>query len=164
MTERSARFGLPFILPGQAQKEVYHNEALAAVDGLLHPAVEGSLGAPPSDPGEGQCWIVAAGATGSWAGQAERIAMSSAGGWRFLAPAAGMSVWDKGAGVTRRWSGTAWGDGSIAAAALRISGVQVVGMRQPAVPSPSGGTTIDAEARSAVASIIVALKTHGLID
>jgi hypothetical protein len=42
MTERSARFGLPFILPGQAQKEVFHNEALAALDGLVHAAVSGS--------------------------------------------------------------------------------------------------------------------------
>ena len=33
MTERSTRFALPFILPGQAQKEAFHNEAVAAIDG-----------------------------------------------------------------------------------------------------------------------------------
>jgi hypothetical protein len=32
------------------------------------------------------------------------------------------------------------------------------------VPSPSGGTIIDAEARLAVDALIAALMSHGLID
>lgn len=32
MTDTSARFALPLILPGQAQKEIFHNEALALLD------------------------------------------------------------------------------------------------------------------------------------
>jgi hypothetical protein len=39
----------------------------------------------------------------------------------------------------------------------------VVGARQPPVPSPSGGTIIDAEARVAIAQISAALMSHGLI-
>jgi hypothetical protein len=165
MTESSARFALPFILPGQAQKEVFHNEALAVADALLHAAVESSaLTAPPADPAPGQCWLVAAGAAGAWAGRAQTLAAFTSGGWRFIAPVVGMTVWDKAAGVTRRWSGTEWSDGAIAAAALRIGGEQVVDPRVAAVPSPSGGTVIDVEARAAVAALIVALQTHGLID
>ena len=49
-------------------------------------------------------------------------------------------------------------------AALLIGGEQVVGPRQPDIPSPSGGTTIDAEARAAIGLLIVTLKSHGLID
>jgi len=164
MSESSLRFGLPFILPGQAQKEVYHNEALAALDGLIHPAVEGSATAPPANPAPGQCWTVADGATGAWAGQDDKLALWTAAGWRFLAPTAGMAVWDKSAGFERRWDGSAWSDGKIFAAGLNIGGQQVVGARQAAVPSPSGGTTIDAEARTAIGALIVALKSHGLID
>ncbi len=164
MTERSTRFGLPFILPGQAQKEVFHNEALAALDGLVHPAVKGTAAAPPANPDEGACWIVAAGASGDWAGQAGRLALRTAGGWRFLPPVPGMSVWDEGAGHARFWSGTAWSDGKLPVAGIVVAGKQVVGTRLAAVPTPSGGTTIDVEARATVAALIVALKTHGLTD
>ena len=164
MTETSARFGLPFILPGQAQKEVFHNEALAALDGLIHPAVAGTATAPPANPADGASWIVAAGASGEWAGQAGRLALRTGGGWRFVQPAPGMSVWDEGAGHARHWSGTAWSDGKLPVAGIVVAGEQVVGARLAAVPSPSGGTTIDVEARAAVAALIVALKTHGLTD
>lgn len=164
MTEQSARFALPFILPGQAQKEAFHNEALTAVDGLLHAAVEESAAAPPPDPAQGACWIVAAGATGAWQGQDGKVALATAGGWRFLAPVIGMSLWDKAAGLARRWTGTAWSDGKIAAAGLVVGGQQVVGPRLAAPADPSGGAVVDAEARAAIAALIVALRSHGLID
>lgn len=165
MTDRSARFALPLLQPGQAQKEVFHNEALNLVDLLLEAAVEGAaIAAPPATPGLGECWIVAAAATGAWEGQDDSIAGWTAGGWRFLTPQHGTRVWNKAAGLWLHWDGSGWSDGSLPAAALVIGGQQVVGTRQPAISSPSGGTTIDAEARSAVAAIIVALETHGLID
>jgi len=164
MTERSARFDLPFILPGQAQKETYHNEALAALDGLVHPAIEGFLAPPPANPVAGQCWIVAGGASGEWAGQEGRLALHTAGGWRFLAPVVGMAVWDKAAGHARLWTGSNWSDGKLPVAGLTVAGQQVVGGRLGPIASPSGGTTIDAEARAAIASLIVALKSHGLTD
>jgi hypothetical protein len=40
---------------------------------------------------------------------------------------------------------------------------QVVGNRQAAISAPSGGSTVDAEARTAIGSILAALRTHGLI-
>ena len=165
MTERSARFALPLLQPGQAQKEVFHNEALTAVDLLLEAAVEGApIAAPPATPQTGQCWIVAAGATDAWAGQDDRLAGWTAGGWRFLSPQPGMRVWNKAEGLWLHWDGFAWSDGSLPAAGLVVAGERVVGPRQPGIASPSGGTTIDGEARAAIISIIVALETHGLID
>ena len=165
MSETSARFALPLIMPGQAQKELFHNEALAAIDAALHAAVEGApQAAPPAAPVEGQCWLVGPDATGAWTGRDGSLAAWTGGGWRFVTPQPGMCAWDGAAGVPRRWTDGGWNAGEVAAAAILVGGQQVVGARQPDVPSPSGGTIIDAEARAAIEAITVALKTHGLID
>jgi hypothetical protein len=165
MTDRSDRFALPFILPGQAQKEAFHNEAVAALDALVHAAVEGPpLAGPPAAPDPGQCWIVAASPSGAWDGRAHHLACRTSAGWRFVAPIAGMAAFDKAGGFWRYWDGSAWSDGKFPAAGLTVDGEQVVGTRQPAILSPSGGTIIDAEARAAIDAIIVTLKSHGLVD
>ena len=165
MSETSARFALPLLLPGQAQKELYHNEALARLDTALHAAVEqGPLATPPADPEPGQSWIVGDSATGAWAGEDGSIAGWTDGGWRFVAPVPGLLAWNIADGHWLHWTGAAWSGGELPATALRIGGVQVVGERLADVPSPSAGTTIDAEARAAIDALIATLKTHGLID
>jgi Protein of unknown function (DUF2793) len=165
MTETSARLALPLILPGQAQKETFHNEALTRIDVALHASVEeGPRPDPPADPAPGQSWLVGDDATGAWAGQEGALAGWTAAGWRFVAPVPGMLVWNIDPGYWMHWTGIAWSDGSLPAAALIIAGQQVVGPRLSEVPSPSGGTTIDAEARSAIDALIATLKSHGLID
>lgn len=35
----TARLKLPFLVPGQAQKELFHNEALQIIDMLVQPVV-----------------------------------------------------------------------------------------------------------------------------
>jgi hypothetical protein len=165
MTNSTPRFALPFILPGQAQKELFHNEALVRIDAALSPAVEGPPAAePPADPGQGQCWIVAPGAAGGWSGRDGMLAMWSEGGWRFVAPAPGTSAWNKAAGLPLLFDGTQWLEGELACAGLRVGGLKVVGERQPGVPSPSGGTIIDTEARAAINALTAALMSHGLIE
>lgn len=165
MSEYSTRFRLPFIVPGQAQKELFHNEALALADAILHAAVEaGPAADPPDSPQPGEAWIVSAGATGAWSGKADSLAAWTEAGWRFIAPVPGMRVWNKAAGLWIHWSGSAWSDGEVPASRVVVGGQQVVGGRLSAVPSPSGGTIIDAEARAAIAALIVALKSHGLTE
>ena len=165
MADTTPRFALPFILPGQAQKELFHNEALTRIDLALHPAVEGAAAAaPPADPEEGQCWVVAPSATGAWEGRDAMLAMWSEGGWRFLAPAAGMLAWNRAAGLPLLWDGAQWREGVLVCSGLVVNGVQVVGQRQAGVPSPSGGTIIDDEARAAINALTAALMSHGLIE
>lgn len=165
MANASTRFELPFILPGQAQKELFHNEALALIDAALHPAVEGApLDQPPSAPIAGQIWLVGASPSGAWADRQGQLAVWTEGGWRFVVPQIGMCVWDKEAGWHRRWTGTGWNGGEVSGSALRVNGDQVVGPRRPGIASPSGGSIIDQEARAAVDAIIVALRSHGLIE
>jgi hypothetical protein len=45
-----------------------------------------------------------------------------------------------------------------------IDGDQVIGSRVSAIAGPSGGATVDAEARTAIDQILGALRGHGLID
>ncbi len=139
------RFSLPLLALAQAQKEVTHNEALTLIDALLHVAVEaGPLADPPAAPTEGQCWLVGDPASGEWAGQAGAIAVWTAGGWRFAAPREGMRA--------VRLSDAAW---------LRFGGGV---WREPGVVSvPAGGATVDAEARAAIAALLLLLDAHGLL-
>jgi hypothetical protein len=164
MEDQSPRFALPYILPGQAQKEHFHNEALLRIDAVLGACAEAVLAEPPAAPAEGQCWIVGAPAAGEWAEREHSLAGWTASGWRFVAPADGMRVWNRAAGGEWRWTGSAWTGGELFGSALFVNGRKVVSERQPPVASPSGGTIIDAEARAAIDKVIVALKTHGLIE
>ncbi|WP_428628675.1 DUF2793 domain-containing protein [Sphingopyxis sp.] len=139
------RFALPLLGVAQAQKEVTHNEALTLIDALVHAAVEaGPLSDPPVAPVPGQCWLVGAAATGDWGGQAQAIAIWTVGGWRFVAPRAGTTVMRVADGTRLRFDGEEW------AAPATIG-------------PPSGGSTIDVEARSTLATLILHLEAHGLL-
>lgn len=90
MPDTTANLGLPFILPAQAQKHVTHNEALLRLDVLVQAAVQDrSRTAPPTDPIEGQCHLIAPAATGVWSGHDGQIAAFLLGGWVFFPPRPG---------------------------------------------------------------------------
>ena len=138
----SPRFSLPLLFAGQAQKEAFVNEAHALTDALLHLAIEGEAAAPPATPVEGTSWLVAASPTGAWVGQAGKIACRQAGNWLFVAPRDGMVLLNRTDGQQRRY---------------------FAGWLSPAAPSaPSGGATVDAEARTAITALVAALRTAGI--
>jgi len=139
----SPRHGLPLLFAGQAQKEFFVNEAHALIDMLLHPAVEGESNDPPASPLEGECWLVGNAPTGDWSGQAGAIACLQTGNWLFAAPRNGMAVLDQSAGLIKRYV-----DGWVAAAS---------------VTEPSGGATVDSEARAAVSELVAALVAGGIL-
>ncbi len=90
---------LPYLAAAQAQKHVTVNEALDHLDGLVQLSVISStLTAPPATPSEGDRYIVAAGATGAWAGWDGSVAHFSGGAWLRLTPQTGWIAWDQGAG------------------------------------------------------------------
>jgi hypothetical protein len=165
MSETTARLGLPLLAAGQAQKELFHNEALTRIDALLHGCViAAGANDPPADPEPGQAWIVGSAPSGAWAGQAGAIAAWSDGGWRFVAAAEGMELWLSDERLPCRRVGGEWIAGVIHASEVRIEGDQVVGSRAPAIADPAGGTTADAQARSSISAVLAALRHHGLID
>lgn len=165
MTETSARLAMPLLQSGQAQKEIYHNEALALIDlAVAASAVTIGTNAPPVAPAIGQCWIVGSTPARAWLDHAGALAGWTTGGWRFVAPTEGMVVWVESAALWARHAAGVWLLGDVAASSITIGGVQVVGARQPAIADPGGGATVDAEARNAVISLLAALRTHGLIS
>lgn len=162
--DQTARFALPLLAPGQLQKELFHNEALQRADALLSPVVEGAPSAtPPASPSVGACYVVGGSATGSWSGQDGSLASFTGGGWRFVAPIEGLRVLDRASGEMLLRRNGAWESGIIRAQELRIGGQAVVKSRQGAIADPSGGSVTDAECRAAVAAILTAMRSHGLI-
>lgn len=165
MTESTARLALPLLQAGQAQKELYHNEALALLDLAVAAGVERvGLNAPPATPDIGMCWIVGTSPSGDWAGAGNSLAGWTAGGWRFVTPLPGMSVWSVADQLFARFNGSVWLVGDVVAAQVVIGGNRVLGARRSAIDSPSGGTVVDANARATIDAILAALRGHGLID
>lgn len=164
MSESTARHGLPLIAPGQAQKELAHNEALAALDLLVQAWAEGvGVNTPPASPGDGQCWIVGPGPTGAWSGQAGKLAGWTQGGWRFLAPREGMTTGVAGAAGFARYTGGTWSHGVLTGSAVKLNGEQMVATRRPGIADAAGGAIVDIEARVAINAVLGALRGHGLI-
>lgn len=164
--EISPRHALPLLHAAQAQKEIFHNEALLRLDALVAPVAQSATSAvPPVSPVAGECWIVAAsGASGAWAGQENNLACWTEGGWRFLVPTPQLAVWVADVAEQRIWSGGAWQIGPLQSDGLYLGGARVVTNRQAAIGNPAGGAVIDTEARAAIATILSTMRLHGLIS
>ena len=139
----TARHALPLLFPGQAQKEMFVNAALGRCDALLQPAIEGDIGAPPTNPEDGQGWLIADGATGEFAGRDGQVAYRQGGSWIFSPPRDGMRVLDLTTGQHVLFSGR-W-------------------RREEPIAPPSGGTTVDSEAREVIGQLIAAISRTGIL-
>jgi hypothetical protein len=139
----TANLDLPLLFAGQAQKEFFLNEALSTLDALVPAAVVRSDTVPPIDAKEAQVYRVLPGATGDWTGEDDKLAMRKGAAWSFVDAARGMQIFDQQAGQRLLFDG-AW------QAAV-----------EPAVPT--GGDTIDTEARAAVSAIVNALRASGIL-
>lgn len=159
------RLGLPFLSAGQAQKEIFHNEALQALDVIVAAAVEEPpCVSPPESPVLGACYIVAAAATDEWAGKSQCLAAFTSAGWRFVAPQEGLACYVRSSGSWAVYRAGAWEVGQVRGSSLVLDGQQVVGPRLGAIAGATGGTLVDSEARAAVDRILTAMRQHGLID
>jgi hypothetical protein len=134
--------GLPLLIAGQAQKEFFVNQALCLLDALHARSVSASQAGPPTTPSEGASFRVTAPAIADWSGKEDSLAVRIGGAWHFIQPREGMLVFDQNAGQQ-----LVFRSGWVRAAA-------------PAVPS--GGTTIDSQARETIAALIQALVAVGV--
>ena len=138
----SPRHALPYLFPGQAQKEAFVNEALARLDSLIQATVIDQRAQPPATTQAGDAYLVAPGATGEWQGKDGMMAVSLGSSWLFQPPVEGASVRRLDTGQILVHS-NGWN------AAI-----------EPA--PPSGGTTIDTQARDAISALITALRHSGI--
>jgi hypothetical protein len=100
---------LPYMLAAQSQKHVTYNEALRALDAIVHLSVlDRDLVAPPAAPQEGQRYIPAASAAGAWAGKSLNIASFQDGAWMFYVPQPGWLTWIADEARLAVWTGSAW--------------------------------------------------------
>lgn len=148
----SARLRLPFLIPGQGQKDITHNEALMMLDMLVQPVAQSvEIDIPPATRQDGGCWIVPAGAQGDWAGQDGAVAYWSDGGWRFAQPAEGWQIWVVDEQAFFCYTGGIW---------KRLLTVTDKG---EAIAGPAGGSTVDVQARASIAAIIHRLEGLGIL-
>ncbi|KTF69808.1 DUF2793 domain-containing protein [Sphingomonas sp. HT-1] len=163
-TASTARFDLPLLEPGQAQKEMFHNEALVRLDLLSHTVVEsGPIDVPPAAPEPGQCWLIGPAPSGAWEGRAGCLAGWTAAGWRFVAPREGLRIWIAETQSPAQFVAGQWYQDRTYGKVF-IQGRQVVGEMQPGIAEPNGGVTVDQEARRTISAVLDALRVHGLID
>ena len=142
-TARTPRLALPYLFPGQAQKEAFVNEALTRLDALVQAAVLDEIAAPPANPVAGDCYIIANAASGAWAGHASELAVWAQDQWLFAAPREGARVYD------------------IARTCFAVFTIAEGWRRVDAPGLPSGGAVQDTEARAAIAAILRALCNTG---
>lgn len=105
----TTHLGLPLIAPAQALKHITHNEAIAALDGLVQLAVlDREHTEPPEDPTAGERYIVSSPATEAWAGHAGEIARFDGAIWVFHAPEPGWLAYVLADERLLVWTGSAW--------------------------------------------------------
>lgn len=133
---------LPLLFSGQAQKEFSLNQAFTIVDAMLQRGVVSSLNTPPSPAEEGDCYRVLSGATGEWLGHEDSLAIRIGGAWHFVTPKAGMTIFDQ------------------TSEQMLLFNAGWVTATGPA--NPTGGATVDTEARAAISELVEALRIMGL--
>lgn len=117
----------------QAIPEVTVNESVRWLEffGTGGKVLDRGLAAPPGSPADGDCYLVAASATGAWAGHVGDIAMFLSTAWAFKDAKEGMRLYVADEDVTIVYDGAAWS-------------------------SVSGTTYTDEQARDAIGAALVA--------
>lgn len=115
---RTSELSLPLVMPAQAQKHVTVNQALAILDTVTQLRVKDSLTTtPPPSAGDGDAFLVPAGAGEAWAGKAGMIAAWSNGGWSYLTPRPGWRAWDERLAGWQMFDGSVWVPNALAVSA-----------------------------------------------
>ena len=80
-----------------------------------------------------------------------------------LAPVDGFSALVRSNRLRAEYFAGNWEIGVARAALVQIGGEQLLSSQAGAIPAPSGGPVVDAEARAAIGQMLAMLREHGLI-
>lgn len=132
--------GIPLVIAQQNQPEIPHNTALMLLQAINMNVINSTTTTPPGSPSDGDAYIVAATATGAWAGREDHVAVFYGSSWYFLpgedsagtpiavgAAHEGMRVYDLNLGLERIWDGSAWQNGVGLSALSTAGGVTLIG-------------------------------------
>lgn len=110
MSDPSSRnLNLPFLAPAQALKHITHNEALVQLDEIVQLSVlQSDLTDPPQAPQDGDRFIIAANAGGSWTGREGEIAVWRDGSWQYQSPKTGWRAYDQTLQTMLVFDGADW--------------------------------------------------------
>lgn len=93
---------------GNTEPNLAFNALLLAMDALIQFTPEAITASPPGSPTDGQAWIVAASATGAWAGKDQQVAVAITGGWLFYGPSEGWEGYVKNLDANYQFDGSVW--------------------------------------------------------
>ncbi|QIE41653.1 DUF2793 domain-containing protein [Rhodobacteraceae bacterium SC52] len=141
---RTANIDLPLVQAAQAQKHVTVNEAFALLDAAAQLVIESVMQAsPPNATLDGTVYHVPAGATGDWATQSGKLAVSSNGGWVFIAPQLGWRGWVRDIGKMSVFDGVMWQVQAVAVSPNGAASVHEVLEIDVVIQAGSSVTSID---------------------
>jgi hypothetical protein len=100
--------GITLVEQSQSQKEVTVNQALTRLDALINTGAKSkNTNTPPGSPATGDLYIVGPSPTGTWSGQAAKLAYFDQI-WRFITPNEGMSLWVNDENLIYSYDGASW--------------------------------------------------------
>jgi hypothetical protein len=102
--------GAPELTEGQVAPETTVNEQIRWMEQGAHAfsIKDKDLTAAPGAPADGDAYIVAAGATGTWSGKDGKIAFRMSTGWLYITPKEGMIAWAQDEDAPYYYTGAAW--------------------------------------------------------
>ena len=148
-------FGIPYLPGAEQQPAVLQREGLTTIQALLNGVIDRDVNIPPSNPDEGDAYIVGAAPTGQWAGHANQITVwadfGAGGAWRFIpgrdsagavipmgARQAGMRVFVRAESALVIWDGTSWAAYSAGGSFTPIAGSEFQAFQ--VIVNNNGGT------------------------
>lgn len=104
------RLGAPELVSAQATPEATVNEQIRYVEqGASYFIVKDKdLTAAPGSPADGDAYIVATGATGTWSGKDGKIAFRMSTGWLYVTPIEGTLAYVQDENTRYAYNGSAW--------------------------------------------------------